>query len=153
MQSPAGASCIGCSHQPDLLLTLLPQGLLLFAAIAAIVQFAAKLQSALLSPIPVTLEDFESLQPVSTVDGHLHGTSCWAVGLACALSPLTCWLSGDQPLPLTYHTPFPPCTWQPKPPCIHDPATKSLSIVIPAYNEEARLGATLDETIRWEEDG
>lgn len=33
-------------------------------------------------------------------------------------------------------------------PSIFSEATKSLTIVIPAYNEEARLPATLDETLR-----
>ena len=66
---PYAVSCWCVMHQmlssaSDLLIPP-SQGLLLFAAIAAIVQFATKLQAALLSPVTVTLEDFESLQPVS----------------------------------------------------------------------------------------
>lgn len=33
-------------------------------------------------------------------------------------------------------------------PSIFSEATKSLTIVIPAFNEEARLPSTLDETLR-----
>lgn len=33
-------------------------------------------------------------------------------------------------------------------PSILSPATKALSIIVPAYNEQARLGASLDEAIR-----
>ena len=32
-------------------------------------------------------------------------------------------------------------------PSVFSEATKSLSIVVPAYNEEARLPATMDETL------
>ncbi len=35
-------------------------------------------------------------------------------------------------------------------PSVFSEATKSLTIVVPAYNEEARLPSTLDETLRWE---
>ena len=34
-------------------------------------------------------------------------------------------------------------------PSVFSPATKSLSIIVPAYNEEERLGATLTETIAY----
>lgn len=34
-------------------------------------------------------------------------------------------------------------------PSVFSPPSKSLTIVIPAYNEEDRLGPTLDETIQW----
>ncbi|KAG1656832.1 hypothetical protein FOA52_006287, partial [Chlamydomonas sp. UWO 241] len=37
----------------------------------------------------------------------------------------------------------------PPAPSVFSPATKSLSIVVPAYNEEDRLAATLDETISY----
>lgn len=34
-------------------------------------------------------------------------------------------------------------------PSIFDPASKTLSVVIPAYNEEDRLATTLDETLAY----
>lgn len=34
-------------------------------------------------------------------------------------------------------------------PSIFSPPTKSLSVIVPAYNEEDRLGATLEEIIKW----
>lgn len=34
-------------------------------------------------------------------------------------------------------------------PCIDGEASKSLSIVVPAFNEQDRLPATLDETLKW----
>jgi cellulose synthase/poly-beta-1,6-N-acetylglucosamine synthase-like glycosyltransferase len=33
-------------------------------------------------------------------------------------------------------------------PSIYSPPTKSLSVIVPAYNEEARLSQTLDEALR-----
>lgn len=34
-------------------------------------------------------------------------------------------------------------------PNINDPAEKYISLIIPAFNEELRLPAALDETIKW----
>ena len=40
-------------------------------------------------------------------------------------------------------------TLQPKLPSLYNPATKSISLIIPAYNEEERLGSTLDEILSY----
>ncbi|GAX81411.1 hypothetical protein CEUSTIGMA_g8841.t1 [Chlamydomonas eustigma] len=82
------------------LFVLFSVGAAIFILLTSIINFATRLQLSLERPIPVTLEDFESLSP-------------------------------------------------PASPSIQDPSSKSLSIIIPAFNEQDRLGATLDEAMNY----
>ena len=89
------------------------------------------LQHEFVSPVPVILEDPTSTKTVS----------------AAAAS------QGPDPADLpaclrsaSNHTCSP--GWQVTWPSVFEPPTKTLSIVIPAYDEEDRLPATLEETLR-----
>ena len=73
-----------------------------------------------MSPKTVLLEDFESIEPVR------QNSPCHASA------------SSPHFLPM-----------QPKLPSIFDPATKTISFIIPAFNEEDRLGSTLDEVLSY----
>lgn len=86
------------------------------------IKFAERLEGDRLVSKTVLLEDFESIEPVSRAPCVRHAS------------------------PFVEIQPTSPST-QPKPPSIFYPATKTISFIIPAYNEEDRLGSTLDEVL------
>jgi dolichyl-phosphate beta-glucosyltransferase len=132
---------------PTLLLVLL--ALAVAYAVTRTLAFIRRLDADLDTPLPLAFEDPNSIKPVS-------------VGAPPPKTPPTlrrCDARASVASNTRHHLmPFPPPPRAspqndpkqiPCPSILDGPASVSLSVVIPAYNEEARLPATLDEVLAY----
>lgn len=117
-------------------------------AARALLMFWARLDRELVAPFQPLLEDPDSLTPVrARRGGHPAGRQRARRASGRGSSCKDCAPWARRRARVTPRTPTPRAPQLPRP-CISAPPTKSLTIVVPAYNEEDRLPATLDETLK-----